>query len=410
MVPLLGMFGWLASHLLWAELVAPKIVVMVVLMLLVSSSWQAQTFLHQNYNALGWMLLPAGLLAISQGYWFAAALVWFGCSFLGFTTVIVAAALCLFQGLSTGTPQSFLCVLPALVKLALQILPALGSHGWANLLAVPRNIGLAGGALYTRQEPKWSLRRLYYGTLYLQFWMVAWWTQNPWQHLFLGGFLLFAVNSLVARFADDQSISLVLLSLASGAAVQSCCPWLWLSFWLLACPIPLLECGVYQATDRMPRLQPFAVEPLMAGMADFLGPVLPGQRVLMAFEDPKGDYGKLFDGYRPLLELPVYVATSRNIDCIPNWSSVLANNYEGAPDWWGREPEQVLARTRQWKADFVIHYQEAGSELSGQWKELGFEELGRFRWAEYPRVAQERPFVGEVPVWWLLRVPEVGPD
>jgi hypothetical protein len=67
----------------------------------------------------------------------------------------------------------------------------------------------------------------------------------------------------------------------------------------------------------------------------------------------------------------------------------------------------VLRNARIWKADFVIIYEKAGSELDPKWKNAGFMVLDKFSWIDQENELRGiKPYKGMVPDWWLLKVPE----
>lgn len=396
LLPVLGLATWLFGHAVWSIQVDPTRVTLVIVLLLISSTWFAQAFLHQNYNAAGWAFFPIGLFGVTQGHWLVAALAWLAASLGSFTAVTLAAPVCLAQSLITASPLPFLTALPACLKLASHLL-------WGDRFEfvgrVARSIGFVRqGALYLMAPPTITMRTAYYLILYCPFCGLTWYWSNPWWPLLLTGLLLFLINARFARFADDYSLNILMVSLAAGAMMQSQQDWLWVSFWLVASPLPLVECGACRcrASDRLPVLEPFRVGTLIEAMQRFLNPVQAGQKILMAFEDPGTVYGKIFDGYRVLLELPAHVCALRGIHWMPDWWTVIATNYPGAPPLWGRSAEEVRANAELWNADFVIVY--------GEVPPLGWEVVGRFDWSEFPRVVAERPFSGSVPVWWLLKV------
>ena len=74
----------------------------------------------------------------------------------------------------------------------------------------------------------------------------------------------------------------------------------------------------------------------------------------MAFDNPQGVYENVFDGYRTLLELPFYVSSEREIHFVPDWWAVYDSNFEGAPDFWGRDVDSVIEDTKRWKADYNV--------------------------------------------------------
>ena len=92
---------------------------------------------------------------------------------------------------------------------------------------------------------------------------------------------------------------------------------------------------------------------------------------------------------------------------MPDWWAVYKLNYEGAPDFWGRDLASVQENLEYWKADYLIVYQESGTELSPQWEKVGFEALNSFSWADYDEELRgEKPYSGSTPDWWLLRNPK----
>ena len=128
------------------------------------------------------------------------------------------------------------------------------------------------------------------------------------------------------------------------------------------------------------------------------------ERILMIFDDPIVKKADIYDGYRTLTELVRYVAAEKQVHFMPDWWAVFETNYEGAPDFWGRDVESVLENIELWKADYAIIYQDSGSELEGKWEEAGFQVLNKFSWTDYDTDMQGvRPYYGATPDWWLLK-------
>ena len=177
------------------------------------------------------------------------------------------------------------------------------------------------------------------------------------------------------------------------------------SYWLVISPIPLL----YGFDDQncisvVPVMKPFNIKELLNDMKSFFSPIEKGQKVLMAFDPPeKNRYELIFDGYRNLIELPLYIASLKEIHCMPDWWGIFALNYDGAPDFWGRDIETVKYKMDYWKADYVIVYQKTGILLDEHWNTSGFYAINQFSWENYlHKFGNEKPYVGETPVWWLL--------
>ena len=138
-------------------------------------------------------------------------------------------------------------------------------------------------------------------------------------------------------------------------------------------------------------------------MQSFLLPVEKGSRILMAFEDPNNQYEKLFDGYRSLIDIPKYVASEKGVHLLPHWWEVIEVNYDGAPDFWGRDVESVQSQMIYWEADYVIVYQKSNTDLEKKWADAGFKELTHISWNKFNTFfSGDFPFSEPVPDWWLL--------
>jgi hypothetical protein len=218
--------------------------------------------------------------------------------------------------------------------------------------------------------------------------------------------IIWIVNTRVVRFADDQSVEMLILSVATSTIIQSDIKnaWLLFSFWILASPV-LKHTSL--SRDKLvaivPILRPFDIKPLLVEMERFLSCVKPNQRILMAFDDPQEQYNRIFDGYRVLLEVPLYVASKKEFHFMPDWWAVSELNYEGAPDVWGREVPDVLRQMKTWEADYVVVYQTDGAPLEEKWAEAGFKVLGLFSWSAYEKeFGITQAYSGPAPDWWLL--------
>ncbi len=406
--PPLGMFGWLAAHAVFAVGHDFMLVLAVMGLALISTGFYFEAFIGQNYNTLGWAFVPLGLFAVTAGIWPLAAMAWLGVSFGSFTATAIMILLCLSQSLWTWSPWPLLTILPALLKLCLHFLPNLER---GDVLSSSRSILMSIGILRRPARYKYprklGLSFWFYLLAFGQFVLVAALEGNPWLGMILAGFVIFVLNSTGFRFADPCSILVLMMSLATGALIAAPSVLLAVSAWLVLSPLPavFLTYMPRPRLDVVPSLAPFRVENLLRPVEDFLALVRPGERVLMAFEDPGDDYAKIFDGYRVLLELPLYVAGQRDFHVFPDWWAVIAENHPGGANFWGRSVERVKENVREFKARFVVIYQPTGTELDPAWAAAGFEPLRRLDWADYYELEASRPYQGETPRWWLLRSP-----
>jgi hypothetical protein len=420
MIMVIGMFGWLVAHLLWLSYSANSLYALVVLCLvLISTTFYGNLFDFQNYNVLGWLFFPVGLFGILTGNYFIASAAWLVVSFGSFTVFYFACWVALFVALFQWNWLVLFTIIPGLIKIATHFAPLLATGNLrGSINSIAKAIGVRGKAKYKRKL-KLGFWELYFFGLWATCCVAIYLWSPPVLHLTalqqacLVGLAPFfwLLNSSISRFADHQSLYMLFLSVSTAVMMVQNHIALLPFYWIAISPHPVWlkfssEQGVF---DIVPKRKPFLIRPLIDAAESFLEPVPSGARILFAWNDPRGQYHSVFDGYRVLFELPLYVAARRKIHLFPDWYAVFETNYEGSPDFWGREVEQVIANIKKWKADFVIVYQEPSSQLHPKWEKHGFKRLSTFSWKTLePYLRGQRPFIGDWVDWWLLKVPTDG--
>jgi hypothetical protein len=181
-----------------------------------------------------------------------------------------------------------------------------------------------------------------------------------------------------------------------------------LSYWLLVSPLPLyLGHSMKNHPDLLRIAKPVDTSAILTGIDRFITRAGRDQRILMCFDNPQNTYEKLFDGYRQLIEPIHYVANTNKIHFMPDFWGVFELNYEGAKDFWGRDIASVKKNIQSWNADFIIIYQESGTDLDDCWKEEQFEVCASIDWQEFHEENKlDKFYTPPVPKWWLLKVPD----
>ncbi len=406
-----GMFGWWIAHFFWVPLSGATWVSAVMALALISTTFYGNIFGHQNYNALGWLFFPLVIFGLINHLWILLALASLFVSFGSFTVFFISCLLSVVYAISIGSINPILATLPVILKMSTHFFPLFKSGKAKEIMSnVAKAIGLTKRkAKYKRPIRFWSFDLLYFMVIYGQFFFVDYFLTHRVSIVLLISIILVLINSTYFRFADRQSMQMLILSITTAETLNSQSCYLLPSYWIAISPLPLFIGfpSMNKVLSIVPKLAPYSIENLARKIEKFLGPVKPGERILMTFKDPKGSYHKIFDGYRILLELPFYVSTIKGIHLMPDWWAVFDLNYEGAPDFWGTDVTRVSKNASDWNAHFVVIYQEAGTTLHTQWEKAGFRVLTRFSWAEQERELQGiKPYTGKTPEWWLLKVPE----
>jgi len=408
---LAGMFGWLFSHLLWMDHVPETWMILVLGLTFLSSLFYGNTFNTQNYNVLGWLFMPLFLYGLETGNWWLTGISLLLASFGSFTVVFIGGLLLFVFAVWNLDYWPIIAGIPAGLKLLLHFSPLLGDNDGGKVLeGVMKAIGMTRRKTkYKRKKKgrKLSIQDVYHLCLLIQFIAATFLLTDEVPILLIFSLGVFLLNGMVMRFADEQSVHMLIFTTALATMfIVGQEPWLLISFWLLISPLPLLSGYYFDKTvlDILPTASPFNIEPYLSTMDSFLEPVPQEGKVFMAFSDPSGVYENIFDGFRQLVELPAYAASRSKKLFFPEWWGVFELNYEGAPEIWGREPAEVSENMQRWESEHVIVYQKEGGELEPKWSQHGFMLLKEFEGAQFrDDFKDHKNFQAEHLKWFLLK-------
>lgn len=403
---------WVLSHLVWIETVDVWWALAVIAVLLFSTTAYAMAFARQNYQILGWMWLPVALFFTAESAYILAGFAWFATGLSGITPVFFAVPIVAAIAVFSSDLWLPLVLVPALAYAAFRFLPLLTSGGTSQaLINVAKMIGVTKRkARYDRGMQRLGLMTLYFTALYLFSAVIMSVALGEIATLPFLAAILFLINQRFFRVADEQSLFVIATSLFAFTAIQADPNWLtMLAFWLAVNPMAWLLSIQRLSKDggsgKILVNGPFDHSPLETGVESFLDAVPSGESVYFAFNDPKGQYWNIFDGYRVIHELPLQVASKNKIHLFPDWWAVAETNYEGAPQCWGRSIQDVVDNCERWRANYAIIYQETGSKLAEGWNNK-FDLISEFDWGNYQHLLravdlwpQDKP----TPKWFLLR-------
>jgi hypothetical protein len=262
-----------------------------------------------------------------------AGFAWFAVGLSGITPVFFAIPMVCALAFMSLDPWLLLVLLPALAHAASRFLPLLMAGGISqSLINIAKVIGLTKRKVrYDRGMQRLSLTTLYFTGLYLFSAALMSISLGAVAALPLLGTILFLINQRFLRVADEQSLIVVTIALFAFTAIQAEPNWLTiLSLWLAANPM-----GALLSIQRIRKdggdgkilvNAPFDHTELEDGIESFIGTVESGQKIYFAFEDPKSQYSNIFDGYRVIHELPLQVASKKEIHLFPDWWAVAETN------------------------------------------------------------------------------------
>lgn len=403
-VMLVGTLGWALGHLVWADTTITSWAILITATLALSSTSYAMAFVYQNYNVLGWLWVPIALFAINSEFWIVAAFAWFLASLASITVIFVAVPLMTVYALTTGQYEAAWALVPAVVKIGFHVRPMLADGGVGDAFAaLGKLIGLIPTQVrYKRTSMRFDLKNTYLSLLYLGGCLLLWPLHGvvPWLPLTATG--LFVVNQRLVRFADTQS---VVILVASGFTAYTLAmapgPLQWLVLLIVANPLPyffgIVETDGLSGRRRIAIFRPFDHTKIEKECKSMLQAIPTGNRILFVFKDPQGVYENLFDGYRSAIEPFLYVAARHGIHLFPDWHAVAESNNDRDFHVWGRTLDEVRANREHWQADHVLYYLASDEELPGEWLEQ-YRIVGSFDYANHLEdLEQAVPWSGGLP-------------
>jgi hypothetical protein len=422
-LPLVSLFGWWSMHFFW--FIDPNIDLywggIVLFLTLFSSSFFANTFVTQNYNALGWLFFPLGLWGMLHGYYPITALAWLAASFGSITVVFIAGILSLSYAVYTNDFWIMIVILPAGFKILLHFYWSLSKiqskidDKPTGIKAMIVNVLKVIGAIstdvkYKRRALKgMQITPLYLLILYLQFGISLYWLVDDLNLLWWTAVVMFVINSFYIRFSDNQSMNMMILSIATITVLMKQDILILLSFWLVISPIPLFLEGKSEGSmlNAVKPLKPYNIKVIIDKVEIFLKKIEIDSRVLCAFNNPMGEYEKIFDGYRSLYEVPRYIASKNNFLLFPDWWAIMENNYEGAQEFWGRDADSINKNIKAYNATHVLIYTDNEMNEVEVLSRIDACKVSELDLKSYFNRKGERLYFGankDIPKWILLKV------
>ena len=402
---LLGSLFIVFSHLLWIQTTNGLWVGLVTIILLLSSTIYAMAFSRQNYQILAWMFIPVALYGLLNNQLVIASIAFFLASIMGVTAFVVSSFLVIVYAIDSANVSLLLIMLPAAGMMFIKLLPLFFKGNLRNsFLNIGKLIGLVHVAVrYKRKSMRLNQFNIYVLLLHGLAIVFIWFGKAQMPVFLISSYFLFIVNQLFVRFADEQSMIMTLVLAAAIETLLAPFQWFTLVGLLIASnPMPTSFGGGSYAKPKI--FAPFDVNPILSKMRSFLA-IAPNTRVLFAFDDPEDEYEKIFDGYRVLLELPLVIAAEKEVHLFPDWYAVYETNYNGAPEVWGRSIDDVEKNISFWKAEYVIVYQDAGTNLASAWHN-SFEVVSELDWQELLDTETAHSLIlsgKKPPKWWLLK-------
>jgi len=379
-----------------------------IILALSSTLFFSNTFRSQNYNVIGWIFFPLIVIGLFEQNILLVSICILLASFGSFTVVVLACIISGIYGLFQSNILLAFAGTPAFLKLILHFYPFLKLErktSKAILGKVLKAIGVNDKARYKRKKTKaLDLFKGYFIILDIQFIIALYIIGKEVPIIYLITFLIYFMNAVKVRFADDQSMHMLKLTIAVVSALYINDFWILPSLWILISPLPLMA-GYYQMNvlDILPVSKPLDLSSLEKSFESFFAKIPEKSKVLMSFENPIDRYEAVFDGLRNYIELPIYIAMQLGIRLFPDWWAVFELNYEGATEVWGTSEKEILNNMEAWKCNYVICYSFEGNPINKSVTQSNnLELISEFNWSEYYYLFEDYPKLKRNDLVWHL--------
>ena len=404
---LYGVIFWNLSNFLWLKEVSYIWVITLVIFFFISSTSYSMAFARQNYQILAWMWLPLALFNTFQGNFIIASILWMIIAALGITPIVLSIPSIFLIAINNNsfypiieiffTSIIFLPRLFLIFKSGELIKSILNTSKWLGFLNHQTK--------YSRTIKGINIKNIYFLAIYLLPIICIYLTNGEISIFLICIVIQFILNQTKFRLADEESYYvlfstwLLLVCINSEPSI----------FLLISFLIAINPLGVFLSIQHLGEpilnFKPFDHTVITKPIDNLFSFIPTEERIIAAFRNPENKYENIFDGYRTIIEAPLYIAAKRKIHLFPDWYAIYETNYLGSPDFWGIEPYEVKNNCIKWNSKYALIYQETGTKLNSKWN-ANFTLISEFDWGKYLSFFEIKPWPKNVytPKWFLLKI------
>jgi hypothetical protein len=333
-----------------------------------------------NYNSLGWMFFPLFLWASHGEFFLLSAIVGFFISLFSITVSLYSVFVAIAFYFKAFEILYILSLIPLALLNLRQVGPIFLQKGKIDFsvnafVNIAKQIGMLKKNVKYVRPKSLSLTCLYFSFLFGSFILIGFFrSSNPQTEwcLFLGVFFLFLLflgQTGLFRFADPHSYYLSTWSVLAAHTINSQDFTMLLCFLFVSNPIPAL--GLFYSEKPLvftvPFRKPINVAPAISIVEEFLNEVKISEKILFQFENPQGKYHNIFDGYRNMYEIFLFVGNKLRLNVFPDWYFIAENNYEGGIEVWGRSLQDAFEAKTMIDFNYFITYENEHNKLSSNY-------------------------------------------
>lgn len=319
----------------------------------------SSSFTSQNYNLISWFFFPIIIFAIVHSKIYLL-LISITCLFLtSFGVGLYVAFFLVFYIIFIDFSYHFLFLIFIFLTLIF-IYPLIKSgllKKW--LLETFFFIGISKKSKYTRSHQRLSRFNIYYTIIFSIPIILNFFIENDYVFLINFSFGIFIINQFLFRFMDRENPIYAFLLCNLIFVILNPKMINLFTFILIANPfadsLNISKIDKIKIFFKLRVFRPFTNDKLLNDIKKFTKKVPKNNTILFAYNNPKNNYDKIFDGYRFIVEPIYFYFQIRKIRSFPDWYAVWEETNKNKIIW-GRSLKKIMDNLKKLKTKFVVYY------------------------------------------------------
>ncbi len=340
----------------------------------------SSSFTSQNYNFVAWLFFPIIIFSIIQSKIYLLIISIICLFFSSFGVGLYLGLFTTFYVIFIDFSYYYLVFLFIFLTLIF-IYPLIRSgliKKW--LIETFLFIGISKKNKYSRSHQRLSRFNIYYTMLFSIPIILNFLIENDYVFLINFSFIIFIINQFFFRFMDRENpiyaflICNLIFTILNPKMINL------LPFILIANPF-VDSLNISKIDKKFPFFklrvfQPFKNYKLLNKIKKFTEKVPKNNTILFAYNNPKNNYDKIFDGYRNIVETIYFHFQIRKIRSFPDWYAIWEETNKNKIVW-GRSLQKIIENLKKLNTKYVVYYSEK-NQIKDQSIKKKFKILSKF--------------------------------
>ena len=385
LTPILGCYFNFLLYFLFHELLELQIESYIVLILtLFSSLFYVNAFEAIKYDVLGWVFVPMAYTSFILDYPILLSISYLLIA-LNSISVLIPVSISFILLCILNKPLFLICFIPGGLYFLYMLYPMLKDIN--ELKVISTGLGISSKGKKVRKLSL-GVNGLYYILIWIPYSLYSFffWTrpesisENTHIILLLLPTLLFIINKSISRFADHQTLFMMVLNSFFLLTILNPDIILIILFWIGINPTPALQGYAGEDPEKLagilPVRSPYKISKAQEVVNHFLSKITSHNRILFYFNFQPNSYFD-FDGYKSVKEFLNYTQMDKCVHTFPDqytWIEYLSGKFPIEDIYGDLSIEAVKKGMKLIGAKYLIVPSQSFS-IDKRWFESGFQQI-----------------------------------